>query len=94
MAISAEQSRGKRYGHHQRRSITPLQIAMGRVERIFSGDDGFNCVAEVRTVNSTLRRALSRLIRLPVTRDEVSMVLFPGSAMAGGPDQTGLSASD
>lgn len=45
-------------------NIPPLQWRLGRVSKLYPGDDGVPRVADVNTARGTIRRALNRLCLL------------------------------
>ena len=53
---------GRRRGAHPARSHRPYAIA--RVEQIFPGTDGLTRVVSVRITTTTLRRPVSKIVKL------------------------------
>ncbi|XP_049886695.1 uncharacterized protein LOC126381237 [Pectinophora gossypiella] len=61
----------------------PLKWRMGRIEKLFSGPDGIQRVAEVKTSRGTLRRAVHRLCCLP---DPINQSTRTSIVVEGGQD--------
>lgn len=58
----------------------PLQWRMGRIIRVFPGNDGIRRVAEIRTATGTIQRAFSKICPLPITPlDAISTALPEGT---------------
>lgn len=64
-------------------NTTPLQWPLGRVVKVYQGDDGFVRVADVKTSSGITRRPIDRLAPLPVNdmeADEASYQKDPDTA--------------
>ncbi|GFQ80136.1 integrase catalytic domain-containing protein [Trichonephila clavata] len=51
----------------------PLDWPMGRILEVFPGDDGLVSVVEVKTSSGILRRAIQKIVPLPIPDDPAAV---------------------
>lgn len=54
-------------------NLPPLKWRLGRIVRVFPGNDGISRVAEIKTSNGTIKRAFSKICPLPVPAAEAQI---------------------
>ncbi|XP_036347061.1 uncharacterized protein LOC118756403 isoform X2 [Rhagoletis pomonella] len=58
-------------------NLPPLKWTLGRIERSFTGDDGYVRAAIIRTASGLVKRAITKIAVLPIESDMVESLRLP-----------------